>query len=261
VSFQRRLDKIMERVQALDPSRDYDVTLALSSIALDLGYGDLWVAENLSTLEGEVARALQENGGSNPSTGLIPRFHFYFDPTTRELRSHRFEDPATYDAIQAKLDWLNQLKSDPTRNAETFEGVCLDALVEALPSAALRCTRLHTDKGIDMYGTIPLDNGLGDIYVLCQVKLRDIGGGAEIRTFYGAAQYVLNAHSQHNLNRTPQDLRDFLVRMPMAPAALLLFFAATYSPEARDECSTLGVRPFDFPWIATELAHNATPAG
>jgi len=76
----------MDRVQALDPSRDYDVTLALSSIALDLGYGDLWVAENLSTLEGEVARALQENGGSNPSTGLIPRFHFYFDPTTRELR-------------------------------------------------------------------------------------------------------------------------------------------------------------------------------
>jgi len=245
----------------MDPSQDYDVTSALSNILTDLHCDDTWIAEHLTEIEIGLAQRLQEDEGLDNVTGATFRWHFYIDFTTRELRSRRFEDPASYDAVAAKLDWLDELKSDPTRNAEAFEVECQKALAVAVPSGTIGRTRLHSDKGIDLYGSTPLQNGLGSAYILSQVKLQCIEGGTEIRVFYGAAQYLLHTHLRHHLNRTPENLRDFLAQMPMAPAVILVFFAATFSPEAVGECNTVGVRPLDFQWIATQLAHSTTPPG
>lgn len=253
------LDKIMQRIQALDPCQDYDVGLVLPTIASDLGYGNIWIAEHLPEIESGVALYLQEDGASSATTATAPKWHFYLDPTKRVLRSRRLDNPGAYDAVQAKLSWLNSLRSSPAVNAEIFEAACQEAIAKALPPAAMVTrTRLHTDKGIDVYGNIPFQNGLGSIFLLCQVKLQDVQGGAEIRTFYGAAQYLLHARIGHRINRMPQDLQDFLRQMPLVPPVVLVFCAATYSPEARDECNVLGVRHFDFRWIASQLARNPT---
>lgn len=256
VSLRRCIDALLAKIGELNPSQDYCAAYILPVLLSQLGYDETWISEQLPAIESRLELRLHED---NSTGSAMYRYPFSLDLATGELKSHRFNNPAVFDAAVTQLALLNELRSDPTHNAEFFEIKCQEALAKALPSAVIHHTRLHTDKGVDVFGTIPFGNRLGNVFLFCQAKLQDIQGGAEIRTFYGACQYLLHARLRHDFGRAPENLKDFLLQMPMAPAVILVFCAASYSPEARDECVTLGVQDLDFPWIAGQLAQSTEP--